>query len=146
MILGSAPNYPHGINDPIEELAKIANKHKIGFHIDGCLGGFIGAFSKKHRHLYSLDRQGVTSISLDHHKFGLAPKGIGSIFYKTKELRHAQYYINMDWIGGLYGTMTFPGSRPGFASAAAWYSLLQVTKTGYKENAKTIMEATQAGA
>ena len=146
MILGSAPNYPHGIIDPIEKMAKIAIKYKVGMHVDGCLGGFVGTFSKNHRHLYSLDQKGVTSVSLDHHKFALAPKGISTIFYKTKELRHAQYYINMDWIGGLYGTMTFPGSRPGFASAAAWYSFLQVTKTGFKENSKDIIEATTEGA
>lgn len=84
MILGSAPNYPHGIEDPIEELAKIANKYNIGFHVDGCLGGFVGTFHPKYKHLYSLDREGVTSVSIDHHKFGLAPKGISSIFYKTK--------------------------------------------------------------
>ena len=94
MILGSAPNYPHGIIDPIETLAKIAKKRNIGFHVDGCLGGFVGAFNKELKHLYSLDRDGVTSVSLDHHKFALAPKGISTVFYKTKELRHAQYFIN----------------------------------------------------
>lgn len=42
----------------------------------------------------------------------------------------------MDWKGGLYGTVTFPGSRSGFASAAAWYSLTQITMKGFKNNAK----------
>lgn len=62
----------------------MAKKKKVGFHIDGCLGGLIGVFDEKLKNLYSLDRDGVTSISLDHHKFGLAPKGVGTIFYKTK--------------------------------------------------------------
>lgn len=43
--MGSYPNYPHGIIDPIREIAKLAKKHDIGMHIDGCLGGFIAAFS-----------------------------------------------------------------------------------------------------
>lgn len=73
--------------------------------------------------MYSLDQEGVTSISLDHHKFGLAPKGVSTIFYKTEELRHAQYYVNTDWVGGLYETPTIPGSKSGFAVAAAWHSL-----------------------
>ena len=44
LIIGSAPNYPHGIIDPIDKLAKLAIKHNVGFHVDGCLGGFIGIF------------------------------------------------------------------------------------------------------
>lgn len=51
----------------------------------------------------------------------------------------------MDWKGGLYGTVTFPGSRSGFASAAAWYSLTQITMKGFKNNAKQVVEATQEG-
>lgn len=83
LILGSAPNFPHGIIDPIDKLAQLAKKKNVGFHIDGCLGGFIGLFDDRYKELYSLDREGVTSVSLDHHKFALAPKGISTIFYKT---------------------------------------------------------------
>lgn len=143
LIIGSAPNYPHGICDPIAEMAAFAKKKNIGFHVDGCLGGFVGTFSNDHKHLYSLDQEGVTSVSLDHHKFALAPKGISTIFFKTRELRHHAYYINMDWKGGLYGTMSFPGSRPGFASAAAWYSMTQITKKGFKRNAEIVIDATR---
>lgn len=132
MILGSAPNYPHGIIDPIEKIAKLAKKKNVGCHIDGCLGGFVGLFHPDFKGLFSLDREGVTSVSLDHHKFGLAPKGVSTVFYKTPELRQCQYYVNMDWKGGIYGTPTFPGSRSGFASAAAWYSLTQTTMKGFK--------------
>ncbi len=45
-LYGSYPNYPHGIIDPIQDIAKLALKHKIGFHVDGCLGGFVSAFLK----------------------------------------------------------------------------------------------------
>ena len=65
MILGSVPNYPHGICDDIEGLAKIAKKYNIGLHIDGCLGGLVGTFHSKYKDLYSIDRDGVTSISID---------------------------------------------------------------------------------
>lgn len=136
MILGSVPNYPHGIIDPIDKIAKLAKKYRVGCHIDGCLGGFVGLFHQDYKDYYSLDRDGVTSISLDQHKFGLAPKGISTIFYKTRELRQSQYYVNTTWKGGLYATYSFPGSRSGFASAAAWYSFTQTTMKGFKQNAK----------
>lgn len=56
MILGSAPNYPHGIIDPIEKIAKLAKKKNVGCHIDGCLGGFVGVFHPDFKGLFSLDR------------------------------------------------------------------------------------------
>ena len=40
------PSYPHGTRDPIEKLAKIAHKKRIGLHVDCCLGGFVVAFAK----------------------------------------------------------------------------------------------------
>ena len=85
----------------------------------------------------------MTSISLDHHKFGLAPKGMSAVFYKTKELSHCQYYVNTEWKGGIYATTAMPGSRSGFAGAGAWYSLTHVGKRGFKENAQLIISSTK---
>jgi glutamate/tyrosine decarboxylase-like PLP-dependent enzyme len=56
MILASAPNYPHGIIDPIDKIAKLAFKRNIGCHIDACLGGFVGLFDKNYQDLYCMDR------------------------------------------------------------------------------------------
>lgn len=97
-------------------------------HIDACLGGFVAGFLPEHAPSLNMDIAGVTSVSLDQHKFGLAPKGVSTIFYKTKDLRHQMYYINADWQGGVYASPSAPGSRSGFASAGAWYSMVTVTK------------------
>ena len=37
-LVGSAANYAHGLIDPIEEIAALAQSHGIGVHVDGCLG------------------------------------------------------------------------------------------------------------
>ena len=84
LIIGSYPNYPHGIVDPILAMAKLGLKYNIGVHIDGCLGGFVAAFDKEHQKIFNIDTKGITSVSLDQHKFGLAPKGVSTIFFKTK--------------------------------------------------------------
>jgi sphinganine-1-phosphate aldolase len=47
MILGSAPEYPHGIIDPIEELGQIASARVIPLHVDACVGGYILPFIEK---------------------------------------------------------------------------------------------------
>jgi len=46
-LCGSAPQFPHGVIDPIEDMAKLARKYKLGLHVDACLGGFLVPFMKK---------------------------------------------------------------------------------------------------
>ena len=41
VVVGSAPSFPHGVIDPIEELSELARARGIGFHTDACLGGFV---------------------------------------------------------------------------------------------------------
>lgn len=139
----SYPNYPHGIVDPVQDIAFLAKKYKIPLHLDGCLGGFVAAFLPEHKNKFSLDIDGITSISLDHHKYALAPKGVATLFFKTAELRQQMYFFYTEWSGGIYGTPSFVGSRSGFASAGAWYCLTHVTKNVYKENAVLVSEAVQ---
>lgn len=70
--------------DPILEIAKLGKKYNVGVHIDGCLGGFVAAFNEEHKKIFNIDTDGVTSVSLDQHKFGLAPKGCSTVFFKTR--------------------------------------------------------------
>jgi len=145
-IVGSAPNFPHGIIDPIPEMATLAKRHKIGLHVDGCLGGFLIVFAKTlelelPKFDFSLD--GVTSISIDHHKYGFAPKGVSAIFYKTKELRRYQYFSTTTWPGGLYLTPNAMGSRSGAPIAGAWFAMVYLGYNGYKENANMVFSAVE---
>ena len=40
MVVGSAPTYPHGVIDPIADLAALALERGILCHVDACVGGF----------------------------------------------------------------------------------------------------------
>ena len=67
-IIGSAPSFPHGTIDPIEELSNIALEHNIGFHTDACLGGFVLPFAEKLGFdvpIFDFRLKGVTSMSAD---------------------------------------------------------------------------------
>ena len=90
---------------------------------------------------FSLD--GVTSISIDHHKYGFAPKGVSAIFYKTKELRRYQYFSTTTWPGGLYLTPNAMGSRSGAPIAGAWFAMVYLGYNGYKENANMVFSAVE---
>lgn len=147
LLVGLAPNYPHGIIDDIEALSKLAVRYKIPLHVDACLGLFVVAFLEQaavHESLPLFDFRlpGVTSISCDTHKYGFAPKGSSIVMYRTPELRKCQYYVLSSWTGGMYGSPTLAGSRPGALMAGCWATLVHIGEAGYTQLARDIVLAT----
>ena len=145
-LVGSAPPFPHGIVDPIEDLSSIALEHDTGFHTDACLGGFILPWAEKLGYdipPFDFRLPGVTSISVDTHKYGYAAKGTSVILYRGSELRHFQYFTATDWPGGFYVSPTFAGSRPGALIAAAWAAMVSMGEQGYLDAARRILETTR---
>ena len=143
VIVGSAPTFPHGAIDPIDELSELARQHGIGFHVDACLGGFVLPWAERLGYpvpKFDFRLAGVTSMSADTHKYGYAAKGTSVVLYRGLELLHYQYYTASDWPGGLYFSPTFAGSRPGALSAACWAALTSVGEQGYLDATKRILE------
>ncbi|KAG8341282.1 putative sphingosine phosphate lyase-like protein [Trypanosoma vivax] len=142
-IVGSAPTFPHGIIDPIEELSEIACRHNIGLHVDCCLGGFIVPFMEKAGYqapIVDFRLPGVTSISCDTHKYGYAPKGTSTVLYRTQELRSYQFCCVADWPGGIYCSPSVCGSKPGNTIAAAWAAMTRIGVNGYVECCRKIVD------
>jgi sphinganine-1-phosphate aldolase len=143
-LVGSAPGFPHGIIDPIEELSELARSAGVGFHTDCCLGGFVLPWAEKLGYdvpPFDFRLPGVTSISADTHKFGYAAKGTSVVLYRTPEIRMHQYYRTATWMGGLYYSPTFAGSRPGALSAECWAAMVAFGEEGYLDATKKILEA-----
>jgi glutamate/tyrosine decarboxylase-like PLP-dependent enzyme len=146
LMIGSAPAYPHGVVDPIRELAGIAREHGILFHADACVGGFMLPFVRKLGYSvpdFDLSVPGVTSISADLHKYAYAAKGASVILYKTAELRRHQMFVHTDWPGGIYPSPAMGGTRPGAPIAAAWAVLNYLGESGYLEMTDLVMKATR---
>jgi glutamate/tyrosine decarboxylase-like PLP-dependent enzyme len=144
-LIGSAPPFPHGLVDPIDELSELARARGLGFHTDGCLGGFLLPWAEKLGYPvppFDFRLPGVTSISADTHKYGYAAKGTSVVLYRGEDLRHYQYFSIPDWPGGLYFSPTFAGSRPGALSAACWAAMVSMGEQGYLEAARRILETT----
>ncbi|KFP67832.1 Sphingosine-1-phosphate lyase 1 [Cariama cristata] len=144
MLVCSAPQFPHGVMDPIEEVAELAVKYKIPLHVDACLGGFLIAFMDKAgfplKRPFDFRVKGVTSISADTHKYGYAPKGSSVVLYSDKKYRSYQFFIAPDWQGGIYASPSVAGSRPGGIIAACWATLLHIGESGYVEATKRIIK------
>lgn len=147
LLVGSAPAYPHGVVDPIEELAALAARNDLGMHVDACLGGFLLPFVRDLGHpvpAFDLRVPGVTSISADLHKYGFAAKGASTVLYRDAALRRHQFFAYTEWPGGIFGSTTLLGTRPGGAIAAAWASLRALGRDGLRRNAEELMATTRA--
>jgi len=142
MLVGSAPNYAHGLIDDIPALAALAKEHDIGCHVDACLGGFILPFLRDTGVLdipdFDFRVPGVTSMSADTHKYGYAVKGTSVVLFRDSEIRKSMYFINTEWNGGIYASPTVAGSRPGALIATTWASLMAMGKNGFSEAAVEI--------
>jgi sphinganine-1-phosphate aldolase len=146
-LVGSAPSFPHGVIDPIEELSELARKRGIGFHTDACLGGFVLPWARRLGYdvpPFDFRLPGVTTMSADTHKFGYAAKGTSVVLYRGTALRSYQYFTATEWPGGIYFSPTFSGSRPGGLIAAAWATLVTMGEEGYLEASRRILETAAA--
>jgi glutamate/tyrosine decarboxylase-like PLP-dependent enzyme len=146
-LVGSAANYAHGLIDPIEEIAALAQQHGIGMHVDGCLGGWLLPWVEKLGYelpLWDFRVPGVTSISADTHKYGYALKGSSVLLYRSKDLRKNQYFTYPDWPGGLYLSPGLAGSRSGGIIASTYAAILATGASGYLAAADAIMSTATA--
>jgi len=146
LIVGSAPDFPRGIVDPITELGALAKEYGIGMHVDACLGGYLLPFVRKLGYNipdFDFSVSGVTSISADIHKFGYGPKGTSTILYRNDNLLKYQYSATIDWSGGIYASPAMQGTRPAGPIAAAWAGLNALGESGYLKLAKIVMDATK---
>jgi sphinganine-1-phosphate aldolase len=83
---------------------------------------------------------GVTSISLDAHKYGYAPKGTSVILYRHRGHRRKQFYIDTEWPGGIFASTTFMGTKCGGPLAGAWAIMNHIGREGYRKLAGEVME------
>lgn len=156
LVVGSAPNYPHGVVDDIEGLSQVLEQRdprqgsvgRIGLHVDSCLGGFVLPWALREGHYgvptfdFAVPR--VTSISADTHKYGFAPKGTSVLLFREKSIREHMFFVATDWAGGVYASPSLQGSRPGALLACTWAVMLYNGDEGYRHSALQIMNTQQA--
>jgi glutamate/tyrosine decarboxylase-like PLP-dependent enzyme len=144
MIVGSAPSYAHGVVDPIVEMAAIAREHDLWFHTDACMGGFLLPYFKRLGAAvpdFDFTVPGVSSISVDLHKYAYCPKGASIVLYRNKALRKPQIFACSHWVGYTIVNNAVQSSKSGGPMAAAWAVLHFVGDDGYLEIARRKREA-----
>ena len=146
LLVGSAVSYAHGVVDPIRELGQIALEHDLLLHVDACMGGFLLPYFRRLGAPvpdFDFSVPGVTSISMDLHKYAFAAKGASVILYRNKELRRHQIYTCAQWTGYTVVNPTIQSTKSVGPLAAAWAVLHFIGDEGYLEIARQVLDATQ---
>jgi sphinganine-1-phosphate aldolase len=146
LLTASAASYAHGVVDPIADIGALAHERGLLLHVDACIGGFILPYFRRlgaRVPAFDLSVPGVTSISMDLHKYGYAPKGASVVVYRDAALRRHQIYACADWTGYTVVNTTVQSTKSGGPLAAAWALLRAVGDEGYLELARKTLEATR---
>jgi sphinganine-1-phosphate aldolase len=146
LMVGSAVSYAHGVVDPIPELGRIAQEYELLLHVDACMGGFLLPYFRRLGCAapdFDFQVPGVTSISMDFHKYAFAAKGASVILYRSPELRRYQIYACSNWTGYTVINPTLQSSKSGGPLAAAWAALHFIGDNGYLEIARQVLDATR---
>lgn len=144
LLVGSSPSYAHGVIDPIEEMGQLAEKHGLLFHVDACVGGWLLPFFKRvgaPTPNFDFSVPGVTSISVDLHKYAFAPKGASIVLYRNKALRLYQMFACAEWTGYSVINPTVQSSKSGGPVAAAWAVVNFIGDDGYLDLAERMWAA-----
>ena len=143
LVVGSAPSYAHGVIDPIAELGALAAERGIRCHVDACIGGWVLP------HLdgvapWNFTVPGVTSISVDLHKYAYTPKGVSVLLHRDSSLRRGHFFAAANWPGYTMLNSTMQSTKSGGPLAAAWAVTRAIGIEGYAALARTAREATLA--
>ncbi len=145
LLVGSAISYAHGVVDPIRELGQLALERGLLLHVDGCMGGFLLPYFRRLGSAvpdFDFTVPGVTSISMDLHKYAFAAKGASTILYRDKALRKHQMYACSNWTGYTVINPTVQSTKSAGPLAAAWAALHFIGDAGYLEIARVVRDAT----
>ncbi len=147
LLVGSAVSYAHGVVDDIPALGALAQEHGLLLHVDGCMGGFLLPYFRRLGVAvppFDFSVPGVTSISMDFHKYAFAAKGASVILQRNKDLRRHQIYTCAQWTGYSVVNPTVQSTKSGGPLAAAWAALNFIGDDGYLKLARQALDATTA--
>ncbi len=138
LVACSAPSYAHGVVDPVTEIAAAAAAAGVRCHVDACFGGWalpylrrLGQAPGQELPDFDFGVPGVTSISVDLHKYAYCPKGVSVLLHRDALLRRPQYFAFADWPGYTMINPVILSTRSGGPIAAAFATLRHIGDEGY---------------
>ena len=146
LLVGSAPSYAHGVMDPVVELGALADERGLWLHVDACVGGWLLPWFRRLGEPvppFDFGVRGVSSMSMDLHKYAFCPKGASIVAYRDKALRFYQHFACSGWAGYTMINPTVQSSKSVGPMAAAWAVLHHLGDAGYEAIAAETLEGTR---
>ncbi|GAA4354113.1 pyridoxal phosphate-dependent decarboxylase family protein [Angustibacter luteus] len=141
LVVVSAPSYPYGVLDPVAEVAGLAAAQGIACHVDACIGGWVLPYTDVEQP-WDLSLPGVTSLSVDLHKYGYVPKGASLLLHRGRDRARLQSFALASWPGYAVVNPSMLGSKPAAPLAAAWAVAEALGDSGYRALAGRALAAT----
>ena len=142
-VVGIAGTTELGVVDDIPALGTLCAERGVPLHVDAAFGGFVIPFAKRlGRRLpeFDLGVPGVSTLSVDPHKMGLAPIPSGVLFARdARDFEAASVpspYVSIE------RQPTMQGTRPGAAPAAVWAVMEHLGVEGYTQVVKECLRVT----
>ncbi|MDF2809463.1 MAG: sphingosine-phosphate lyase-like protein [Microvirga sp.] len=143
-VAGSAPQFGHGVVDPIAEIAVLAVENNLWMHVDACIGALFAPFARAAGATipaFDFSVDGIRSISTDIHKYGFGAKGASAALFRHSCWRPSYAFAFDDWPIGSYGSVGLAGTRSAAPIAAAWAVMRYLGHDGYVRIARQILDA-----
>ncbi|MGH3449084.1 MAG: pyridoxal phosphate-dependent decarboxylase family protein, partial [Nocardioidaceae bacterium] len=143
LVVASAPSYAHGVVDPVADIAAAAAAHGVRCHVDACIGGWVLPYLVRHGADlpgFDLAVEGVTSISVDLHKYAYTPKGVSVLLHREAGLRRPQFFASAAWPGYTMLNSTTQSTKSGGPIAAAWAVTRCIGDEGYDALARQVRD------
>jgi sphinganine-1-phosphate aldolase len=145
-LAGSAPQFSHGVVDPIADIAALALRQDLWVHVDACIGALIAPFARMAGAKvpeFDFKIEGVRSISADIHKYGFGAKGASAALFRHKCWRPSYAFEFDGWPVGSYASVGLAGTRSAAPIAAAWAVMRYLGRDGYTRIAREILQITE---
>jgi aromatic-L-amino-acid/L-tryptophan decarboxylase len=138
IVVGTAGTTATGVIEPLEELAEVASRHGLWFHVDAAYGG-PAMLADDLRPLFAgIER--ADSIAFDPHKWLYTPQSGGCVVVRDLELMRRAFDVDYvayvvkdedhtDW--GVDLGRHSPNFSRGFWALKVWVSLLAHGRTAY---------------
>src|SRR5690606_30390479 len=112
-----------------------------------CIGGWVLPYAARlGRQVppWTFAVEGVTSISVDLHKYGYTPKGASILLHRSPAHRRPQFFAHADWPGYTMLNSTMQSTKSGGPLAAAWAVVQLIGADGYRSLVDRTLAGTRA--
>jgi len=144
LVVASAPSYAHGVVDPVTDIAAAAAARGVRCHVDACIGGWVLPYAARLGRAvpaWTFAVPGVTSISVDLHKYAYAPKGSSLLLHRSPGHRRPQFFASAAWPGYTMLNATLQSTKSGGPLAGAWAVVTTLGDAGYERLTADVLAA-----